>query len=682
MSNAITADLSSIKLPEPPIFPREEYERAKETATRLQEQLAGWNAQIEEFRAALFASCDAEYEEEDIDKDPEEFKNEMLALLKEYEEVETDLALLDVHEALQGVDDRCKGADVEMLRACLGQLAAIVIDIERKPHLDEHREELLRQAKDKQSTLRESIEEHCLVSLRESLKKVKWPSSESCDYSEFLKTSKAALNIYVGSDLPPILNVFRALAEPLESRFLYHFNSKRPTNRLDKPEWFFQHVVATIEEHDEFMRKTIQPLLQNFPDLNAGHEFIRSLLPMVITKVQSCSRQIVNETDLLTHLIAQAKIFDDTLRDDFAFRARDGYWTGTARELLSDDVFEAWLEAEDEFVKIRYHEIVDDLDAFEIPSDADSRDVYANRASMGIIELFDAMSRQFSPVENLLQRKDFVDTVQKALLDSFFEKIRSSTEAYEQLTSGFSGGFPTIDISGLQGLQRLFRQLSGVVAISGALLDWSDDPYYIECNTEPCFSTQIKDYSTLRERIEKLIVSHLERDLSSAMKAYAKIHTWHSDQAPLTQVASTNPTSPQLHRLYEEVNVYMKYITSVSSTTQTHRIYRALAGRLDDYLWQNVILRNKFSRRGALQLKRDVWELWATFLKYVGAPERGMMKVSDTLTVLSDGTDADEMSALKSITDATTTHELRATGIKVLSLDDVHLLLNNKLFEI
>ncbi|CAG8791358.1 7824_t:CDS:2, partial [Cetraspora pellucida] len=61
-------------------------------------------------------------------------------------------------------------------------------------------------------------------------------------------------------ELPPLLPI-QIMVEPLIVRFCYHFDSKRPTTRIDKPEWYFSHVITTIKEHSPFLEGAIQAIV-------------------------------------------------------------------------------------------------------------------------------------------------------------------------------------------------------------------------------------------------------------------------------------------------------------------------------------------------------------------------------------------------------------------------------------
>lgn len=47
--------------------------------------------------------------------------------------------------------------------------------------------------------------------------------------------------------------------DPIRIRFDYHFNSDRPTNQLDKPEWYFDHLIGICRESLSFLREFILP---------------------------------------------------------------------------------------------------------------------------------------------------------------------------------------------------------------------------------------------------------------------------------------------------------------------------------------------------------------------------------------------------------------------------------------
>jgi hypothetical protein len=143
-------------------------------------------------------------------------------------------------------------------------------------------------------------------------------------------------------------------------------------------------------------------------------------------------------------------------------------------------------------------------------------------------------------------------------------------------------------------------------------------------------------FVNLKQRIEKLIVSHLERELTATLKPFYRTSTWSSEETPQAQIASSASISPQLISTLALIKELFGYLSQVCSPVLLHRLYRELAHRLDATLYNKIVLSNNFSRRGALQLTRDVWEFWASFATFVARPEQGMRKLLDAQLVLSE----------------------------------------------
>ena len=50
------------------------------------------------------------------------------------------------------------------------------------------------------------------------------------------------------------------MIQPIALRFKYHFQGSRNTNRVDKPEWAFTHILDQIYEHESFIEEYLGPL--------------------------------------------------------------------------------------------------------------------------------------------------------------------------------------------------------------------------------------------------------------------------------------------------------------------------------------------------------------------------------------------------------------------------------------
>ena len=59
----------------------------------------------------------------------------------------------------------------------------------------------------------------------------------------------------------PTLWAMEVLLWPLVKRFHFNFNGDKETAAVDKPEWFMADILNSIQEHQQFLQKHVQPLL-------------------------------------------------------------------------------------------------------------------------------------------------------------------------------------------------------------------------------------------------------------------------------------------------------------------------------------------------------------------------------------------------------------------------------------
>lgn len=167
---------------------------------------------------------------------------------------------------------------------------------------------------------------------------------------------------------PHVLLPMQVLVHPLELKFRYHFEGDKPTNRLDRPEYFLQFVTENIlGTYNGFVAEYLQPILASRlrdTDLNmspvyidATSAFITAILPMVRTKVYALIPQVQGQPQLLSHTIHELMKFDNTIREDWGYDGGYGVegWKGLAWEVLVlKDWFGRWLQVEKDCMSL-YH---------------------------------------------------------------------------------------------------------------------------------------------------------------------------------------------------------------------------------------------------------------------------------------------------------------------------------------
>ena len=159
--------------------------------------------------------------------------------------------------------------------------------------------------------------------------------------------------------LPPVLFPMEVLVQPLEMRFRYHFEGDKPTNRIDRPEYFLSHITTLLNDYSGFVGDHMQPvLLKHFRGtdlalnpvyIDAMAAFITALLPMLRTKINSLLPKVAGQPQLLSHLIHEIMSFDTTIRDTWGYDGGYGVegWKGLSWEfLVQGDWFGRWLQVE------------------------------------------------------------------------------------------------------------------------------------------------------------------------------------------------------------------------------------------------------------------------------------------------------------------------------------------------
>jgi hypothetical protein len=159
--------------------------------------------------------------------------------------------------------------------------------------------------------------------------------------------------------LPPVLFPFDVLVQPLEMRFRYHFEGDRPTNRIDRPEFFLAHITTLLNDYSAFVTDHVQPvLLRHFRGtdlalnpvyIDAMSAFVTALLPMLRSKIRGLLPKVAGQPQLLSHLMHEVMSFDDTIRDTWGYDGGYGVdgWKGLSWEfLVQGDWFGRWLQVE------------------------------------------------------------------------------------------------------------------------------------------------------------------------------------------------------------------------------------------------------------------------------------------------------------------------------------------------
>ncbi|KAG9103847.1 hypothetical protein FRC06_007525 [Ceratobasidium sp. 370] len=443
------------------------------------------------------------------------------------------------------------------------------------------------------------------------------------------------------------LYALEALVHPIALRFKFHFDGTRPTNRLDKPEWYFTHVLNISHEHRGFMEYFIQPLVDETPfhNINAQNEFTRLLFPILARKIRRSVPTLLTQPSLLAHTIYQALLFDAAIRESRFTLAntweckedkhKGKEWPGIADVILGHKAwFDEWMEAERKFTEHQYNEIIISPDAFAFTNDdgeenQSQSEIKATNSARRIKALLEQVTERYQPLPHYNQRARFLITVQVPILEAYHARITSSLDAFETLSSAFVRAVPGalagqvgagVDTrrltSGHEGLQRLLKAYASAYAMKDAMQVWGDSLFFLELWSEineravlrakadahpslpatshaqkgeqvhgTLFDELIGQYSSIATRAKDMMIRHICSEVETELKPYfAK--QWETSQGEDDDSVRI-PTS--LVSPLTTLSTHLSLLSKTLSPPASAAIYRRVASSLASHILQRSV---------------------------------------------------------------------------------------------
>ncbi|KAF7726924.1 hypothetical protein EC973_008219 [Apophysomyces ossiformis] len=416
------------------------------------------------------------------------------------------------------------------------------------------------------------------------------------------------------------------MLEPISLRFRFHFESNKPTNRLDKPEWYLKHIKNTITTHMPFLITTIQPILDGVSDylgakLLIKDNFIQGLLANVSRKLNATLPKLLNHANWLSHTTHEVLLFDQSLQEEFAYAVSGPQRSNSpiGEIILGNDTwFNAWFEAEKKFSIIRYDEIVLDSQAFDVyiedelqrdskeAGGGDAKHVSTmkrTRSAVHLLSLLEGITETYKPVPSLVQRLKFFAEIQLSLLDRYHQRISSAVDSFEALSLLRSvpvpGSFPDA-VTGL----KTANDSAGSLASLGRLCRWW------------------ASIRTIGEAIRYMV----EDDHFLSMQYEVDARPDVVMEAGVEEIFLPVAKDSQSFSLFSRVLMDCEALTE--------RIEKIL--EIEDWYWRYVITQNQFSKQGSLQLEVDLQlGLWKTGKQWVRKPENYTKRLKETLKLLT-----------------------------------------------
>ncbi|KAK4941068.1 hypothetical protein LTR10_018989 [Elasticomyces elasticus] len=541
------------------------------------------------------------------------------------------------------------------------------------------------------------IEQHCkqLYSevknalendLRKTLEQMKWPSKELNLLGNIREKWDQQVRLLLKLQDPDLIAAFggkdnlepspwvdpvvllplEVMVQPLAARFRYHFYGDKPTNRLDKPEYFLTHVLDLVERHSGFVSDMLGHIFDEevlaSESLEAIYSdavsaFITALLPIVLEKCLSFLPQISREPQLLSHFMHELMVFDTALRDTWGYVPIPRMltdWKGVTWKILTvHEYFGPWLAVEKDFALSRYRTIRDAADSGDVDFDADSTQTKPTKGAIRVNDLLETITDRYRGLSSFSQKMKFLLEIQLSIFDDYHNHLQGSLQAYlmayraGRLLPGQHDG----DSLGRKGLESLAKIYGSAEFLERKMSDWSDDVFFLELweelqyrardstgrnasigtglrvndvaaktsasinSDDPegpldadgsgLFDQTALSYRRLRERSEEEILRALDVNLHAALGPYAKYGQWSSLAATPSEAGTLAP-SASLDGFFETTTVLLGYLARVLAPGPLRRITKHYCATVQREIYDNVLMHHTFSATGASQLRQDL----------------------------------------------------------------------------
>ncbi|KAA1084759.1 hypothetical protein PGT21_035142 [Puccinia graminis f. sp. tritici] len=457
--------------------------------------------------------------------------------------------------------------------------------------------------------------------------------------------------------------LLKAILRPIILRFRFHFDGQRATNRLDKPEWYFNHVLDRLAEHEKFIKSDIQKLfeLSGQGSTKVFNGFTVQLVKIVEKKLKRSIPGILEMKPILAHTIEKAIGFDQMIRQMHYLESDSSktgvpsttQWLGTVDGILSNQHwFNIWFEAEKRFVDDMCLEIISSKETWEI-NDEDQRPISMNlpatNSALRIQDLVEQIKSKYEGLPRLSYQAEFLVKIQVVVLEAYSQRISGVLDGFERNrlmnVVGGDSGRAKMNL-GLKGLERLAKVYVSCNWILSCFRSWNDDLFYAELyeklkqeKTPPTpeverflrsveavgaldptlFSPSVVRFEELAKRTEAAIVRQVVQEIMTELKPYfAKRWDIEDEEGAEGSAGEVDELSREIVPAISLWKSRMNYLRqTVEPTVKLARLVKPIAKEIEAKLLLKIIFEpfsiRAITRRGGLQFHFDLVFGWLNF---------------------------------------------------------------------
>ncbi|ODA76031.1 hypothetical protein RJ55_08313 [Drechmeria coniospora] len=486
---------------------------------------------------------------------------------------------------------------------------------------------------------------------------------------------------------------FDVMASIFVSEFRFHFLSDKPTSSLQAiGTHCFPWFLATIEKWEAFFRDNLGPLLAtkfgNTPVadkmvyLDPVCALITCMMPVMKEKIHATTSEATANPPFLSGFMSQVMTLDDDVRQRFNYDGGDveNGWAGLTADVL-DIHFDAWFRVERDFAMEHFEKTVESHDARKIDYNyAVDGKMKPTFAAVRITDLLRTVTTKYERLRKLKHKSRFLTGIQLDILDGYHDRLRGSLEAYQAMTSTLGRtlhGASKEQLAALEGtgvLETLCKVIGSADHVANTLAEWSDEEFFVvlwedlhaqdegrkhqAVHDDPppeademrghgqnrfeaggddggIFDETAAAYQMRRKAAEELLVGALVESHTKAFRTYLHHVQWTTvGETAVLDDPSQLSITPELDEPLRVLKRNLDFLSKALSTASLRRVWHDTLDKLQDMLWNGVLLKQSFTTLGAAQFAHDGAAIFSLVDRYVSGGSTALDALREGMQLL------------------------------------------------
>ncbi|KAK9882088.1 hypothetical protein WA026_018934 [Henosepilachna vigintioctopunctata] len=438
------------------------------------------------------------------------------------------------------------------------------------------------------------------------------------------------------------------LIQPLKKRFIYHFHGSRQTNRIDKPEWYFTQVLTWIRDHKEFVQKWIQPVVNKlgYYHIDSEGELNIGLVQLAVEKLQIDIPKAQYDDFTFSHTVDEALSFDKELRDSYNYPITQ---SGVLGVLTQAQVFIKWLTMEKKFAIEKMDNILSlstlesSMEPFSALTSNEEEDMKVTVCADAFMTLLKRITDRYESLPQPGHRLQFLD-LQLELLDDFRVRLIQIANAEEGnviesrvpmiANTLFYMENVLVDWGNMLHYLNLYYykvELENITSTAPSLNDVTDSVAAFE--SESVFTEILSLYAHIRRDLVSTMSECVINEIKSKSRNYRR-ELW--SKMKVNKDFKSLSLTPSACPMFEVIARRLHQLQKNLASKLFSIVWKSIANQLDTFLFEDLVLDNRFNDSGARQLKYDIERnLFPLFSQFSDRPASHYPQLMSSITLLN-----------------------------------------------